>query len=521
MNVLIANPAFRRPLPDGLERYMLGSGMRFPLTLLKRSADRPRYVTFPFFLAYTAALLERDGFNVSVIDGVPLNLTEEEFIQDAAEACPAIILLEPNTSVIDDALQFSQRLKERTRAKIVLAGAHVSVFAAELLQQHSHIDYVLFGEYELACLNLIKALRDGGPLQSVAGLAYRAGDDRAQVNPPAPLIDPLDQLPPPARHLFPRNSEPAVTAYYDGMFQHTPTAYMHTSRGCPYRCNFCVWVQVLYRGEAQRYFSAARVVDEMLLLAHKFGVKEVYFDDDNFTSNKKHVRELCAEMKRRNLPIAWSAMGDAIALNEDMLKRMADAGCVGLKFGLDSADAEILHAIKKPLKVLRLESLIHKAGELGIKTHMTVVFGLTGETRASMENTFEYACELDIDSIQFSMATPCPGTDFHKELVEEGRIRPVKWEEYDGSNMSVVTYQDFSGEYLERFTTDAHTRWLRRKFSKPKWLRRQARYLVRLTRGQGLHGLYKRFFRAVQLLVGDSVTIAKTDVADVARRMRW
>ena len=364
----------------------------------------------------------------------------------------------------------------------------------------------------------MKALRDVVPLQTVNGLAFRIAPDLVQINPPAPLIDPLDQLPSPAHHLFPRNSEPAVNAYYDGMFQHTPTAYMHTSRGCPYRCNFCVWIQVLYRGEPQRYFSPPRVVDEMISLRDKFGVKEVYFDDDNFTSNKKHVRELCAEMKRRNVAIAWSAMGDAIALNEDMLECMADAGCVGLKFGLDSADAEILNAIKKPLKVQRLERLIEKTGKLGIKTHMTVVFGLTGETRGTMERTFEYACKLDIDSIQFSMATPCPGTDFHKELVADGRIRRATWEEYDGSNMSVVTYQDFSGDYLEQFTTSAHTRWLRRKFTNPIWLWRQARYLVRLAQGQGRSGLYKRFWRAIQLLAGDSVAIAKKDVA---RLMRW
>ena len=301
------------------------------------------------------------------------------------------------------------------------------------------------------------------------------------------------------------------------MFQHTPTAYMHTSRGCPYRCDFCVWVQVLYRGEPQRYFSAPRIVDEMQQLIKDYGVKEIYFDDDNFTSNRRHVRQLCAEIKGRNLHIAWSAMGDAIALNAETLTEMADAGCIGLKFGLDSADPEILDAIKKPLKLQRLETLIDAACKLGIKTHITVVFGLTGETRLSIEKTFEYTCKLDIDSVQYSMATPCPGTDFYYALEEQGRLRPAKWEEYDGNNMSVINYADFSGEFLERFTTDAHTRWLRHKFRKPGWLWRQAKYLLRLLAGQGFVGINKRFWRAIQILSGDSVAVAKTDVARMLR----
>jgi anaerobic magnesium-protoporphyrin IX monomethyl ester cyclase len=518
MNVLIANPAFRRPLPDGLERYMLGSGMRFPLALLKRSAERPRYVTFPLFLAYAAALLEDAGFHVSVIDGVPLNLTEEEFLRDAVASRPDVIVLEPNTAVIDDALRFSSSLKVMTGARIVLAGAHVSVFAAEILENHRDVDFALVGEYERICLGLLDALRGGASPQTVAGVAYRNEDGCVCVNRPAPLIEPLDRLPFPARHLFPRNSEPSIGAYYDGLFQHSPTAFMHSSRGCPHRCSFCAWVQVLYRGEPQRWFSPERIVDEMLLLVNRFGAKEIYFDDDNFTSNAHRVRELCAEMKRRRVSVAWSAMGDAIGLNQDLLECMADAGCVGLKLGLDSADPGVLRAVKKPLKVRRLDGLVDTAARLGIKTHLSAVFGLTGETKASMKTTFELACALDIDSVQFSVATPCPGTDFHQGLAAEGRLRPARWEEYDGVNMSVVRYEDFSGEYLERFTSEAHTRWLRRKLREPTWVLRQARYLFRLARGQGTRGLSRRLRRAWRLFIGDTVAIANPQVA---RWMRW
>lgn len=517
MRILIGNPAYRQAVGDGLERYMLGAGMRFPWSLLKRESERPRYAMFPFFLAYAAALLENRKFDVSVVDAVPLNLSEADFDQRVADAAPHVIVLEPNTAVIDRVLQQARRLRDRTGARIVLVGSHASACASQILADNAHVEFIVVGEYELGLLNLLEACRAGEGAQGLTGIVHRRSDGSIASNGRAPVIADLNALPPPARHLFPAYFDRDMTVYRDGFCQLAPAFHMHASRGCPFRCNFCVWVQTLYENGKQRHFSPARIADEMEMLVRDFRAREIYFDDDNFTGSRAHVSAMCSELIRRDKKIRWSAMTDAIALNEGLLETMAAAGCIGIKFGLDSADAEILKTAQKPLKVSRVAELVEKAKRLGIKTHMTVVFGLNGETRKSLAATFQFCCDLDVDSIQFSLATPCPGTTLYDELNSQGRISAKSWDEFDGANRSVITYGDISQTDLELFQAQSHSRWLRAKIRKPAWVLRQIRYIARVAEGQGIRGVVRRFRRGARLLIGDAARVGD----GLSRTLRW
>lgn len=503
MRVLIVNPAFTRDLGGGLERYMLGAGMRFPWSLLKHHDERPRYAMFPLFMAYAAALLEQERFDVRVIDAVPLNVREPELVERVRESRPDVMLFEPNAAIIDDTLRLLGRLRAVTPAAFVLAGTHATATARELLSDHPVVDFVVLGEYERTLVALMNCLRDGRAASGLPGIAFRGANGAVAVNGRSAPIDPLDDLPFPARHLFPAYFDTDMSVYRDGFCQHSPSYHMHTSRGCPFKCNFCDRIQVLFADNRQRYFSAARVVDEMEAVK-KAGAKEIYFDDDNFTTNKAHVASLCDEIIRRRVGVAWSAMCDAIALTPELLAKMSKAGCIGIKFGLDSADTHVLHAIKKPLKLVNLEKVVAAARSLGIKTHMSVVFGLTGETKETLQRTFDYACSIDIDSVQFSLATPLPGTSMYSTLQAEGALMAKSWSEYDGANTTVIRYRHLSAQYLEAFMAAAHTRWLRAKFRSPRWLLRQMRFLARTAGSQGMPGLWQRFLRAVQLLKGDA-----------------
>jgi radical SAM superfamily enzyme YgiQ (UPF0313 family) len=469
--------------------------------LRKDNKSYPRFAMFPFFLGYTAALLERDGFEVKVVDGVPLNLSSAEFVEMSVAVKPDVILFEPATPAINRISQIARDLAERTGARMVFAGTHVTTFPREVLAEHPHVDFVMVGEYELAFLELARRLRDGQPWADVRGIAYRGkagefcGGDRA------PEIDPVDQLPPPARHLFPAYFNKDLSRYHDGFCQRRPAIQLHSSRGCPFRCNFCLWIQVMYNNGKHRCFSPTRVVDEMIEARDRFGAREIYFDDDDFTVRKEHVIALCDEIERRGLAIPWSVMGDAMATDQETLERMARAGCIGMKFGLESADPAVLKRIGKPIKLDRVERVAGAAQRLGIKTHMTVMFGLSGETHQSIERTFAFACKLDVDSVQFSVATPYPGTRYYHELKEAGRLRFERWEDFDGANNAVFDGEGLEADFLERFEATAHGRWLRHKIQDSRWVMRQVRYLGRLCRGQGLRGLYQRLSRGYKLLI--------------------
>jgi anaerobic magnesium-protoporphyrin IX monomethyl ester cyclase len=485
MNILIANPALRIPLPDSKEeRYFFQAGCRFPWSLRKEKESYPRYSMFPFFLGYTAAVLERDGFDVKVIDGVPLNLSQEEFMRRTVEAKPHIILFEPATPAVNRVSETARQLAEQTGALIVFAGSHVTSFPREVLTEHPHVSFVMIGEYEMAFLALARRLREGKTCEGLRGVAYRTATGEFAGGERALEIDPVDQLPPPARHLFPAYFHRDLSRYHDGFCQHRPAIQLHSSRGCPFGCNFCLWIQVMYNNGKHRCFSAERVVDEMIEARDKFGAREIYFDDDDFTVRKEHVLAICREIQRRNLGIPWSVMGDAMATDEETLEAMARAGCIGMKFGLESADPEVLRRINKPVKLDRVERVVRAARRLGIKTHMTVTFGLSGETHESMQRTFDFASRLDLDSVQFSVATPYPGTRFYKELEQAGRLRFEKWEDFDGANNAVFEADGLDPDVVERFEATAHGRWLRHKVRSPRWVLRQTRYMLRLVRGQ-------------------------------------
>ncbi len=517
MRVVFANPASRRPIGKGMERYMMGAGIRFPWSMIKREDERPRFSMFPMFMGYAAALAENAGFEAMAVDAIPLNLTDDDFRKAVIDVNPDVIVIQPNALMIDDVATHLQIFKEKTEATTILVGAHVSAEAIDTFDRCPDLDHAVMGEFEYGLLGLLEAIRDEKSVMSVAGVATRRADGTLQTAMGlAKPVEDLNDLPRPARHLFPAWFDNDMGAYHDGFNQLKPTFDMHATRGCPYRCNFCVWVQVLYDDSRHRRRNVSDIVDEMIELRDNHGAKEIYFDDDNFTAHRGFVKDFCKEIKRRKIDMKWSVLADAIALNEQMLETMADAGCIGVKFGLDSADAEVLRQTDKPLKVSNIQPLVDSCIKHGVKTHMTVVVGLSGETKESLERTFNFACTLDIDSIQISMATPVPGTRFYQEVKDNGSLVLDSWDQLDGYSTSVISYEHLTRTDLEEFMCDVQSRWLRARLRHPKWVLRQGKYLARLTRVQGAKGLKRRLRRGIQVARGDTTVISADQPTDSA-----
>lgn len=484
MKIVLANPLFKYPISTNLERYYIRSGSRWPHSGIKRKGTLPHYLPFPFSLAYAAGLLRNHGFKVNVIDAIALDIKEGDFVDILKKEDPDLVLFETTTPTIEKDLLLTQKIKKNIKTRIALCGAHATVFSRELFDACGDIDYILRNEYEYTFLELAEHIRDNKGPQDVRGMTYTE-NTTIIFNDDAPLIDPLDTLPFPARELFPTNDKPNPAIYWDGFCQYRPAIQMHASRGCPYRCYFCMWNQIMYRCGKYRTFTANRVVDEIEDVTQKYNAREIYFDDDDFTISKQHVKDICSEIKKRGLRIKWSCMGDAINLNQEVLKTMAESGCVGIKFGVESGSPRIVGTIGKPVNLARVKEVAKLCARYGIKSHATFSIGLLGDDRNSIQETIHYAKELDVDTIQVSICTPYPGTEFFKKASELNLIRTTDWKKFDGKVTEVLEPQNLSWQEIEDLKTKFLKEWSYKKITTPSWFMRQIKYLVRWMRGIG------------------------------------
>ncbi|MFC1721532.1 B12-binding domain-containing radical SAM protein [Patescibacteria group bacterium] len=499
MRILLANPPCQIKLSDRRERYFVRAGSRWPFSNTKRREEPLDYIPFPFYLAYTSALLKKEDFDVYAHDGVAQNLTNKQFFDKVLEIDPDVVLFETSTPTINYDLEFVNAIKaKKPDLTIVLAGPHVTTFPKETLKENRQVDYILQQEYELAFLSLVKALRGSQAIEKIPGLCFRR-DNEVVCNQPE-LIDPLDQLPFPDRDIFPSNEKPDLDLYWDGFCQHRPAVQMHASRGCPFRCNFCLWNQVMYDSGKYRCFSAKRIVDEMKHVRDNYQAREIYFDDDTFTGNRQQVLAFCTELKKRQLDIKWSVMGDAMISDKTMIDAMANAGCIGMKFGVESGNKKILKHIQKPIKFDKLKQVARWCAIRHIKTHATFTFGLSGETKETMEQTLNLAKNLDVDSVQFSITTPFPGTRYYDELKADGRLKAKGWEDYDGASSSIVKFENLDRKTVVEFCKTASGKWLRHKIWDPSWMYRQIYNLNRMRQGQGWQAIGGRFKRFLELI---------------------
>jgi radical SAM superfamily enzyme YgiQ (UPF0313 family) len=450
MKIFIGNPPWKKG-----NRLGVRAGSRWPFTMEVPGGTRiPPYVPFPFFLAYAAAVLERGRFPVMLVDAIAEGLTEDEYLAKVVAFDPDLVLHETSTASIAADLRIAREVKESTRARVALAGPHVSVLGGQILRENAFADFILIGEYELTLLDLCRRLTGGAPLEGVEGLCYRGAAGVVRTTPRRPPIEDLNTLPWPARHFLPMET-------YRDVFcdMPHPMLQMWASRGCPYRCIFCLWPDVMYGGHKYRTRDPGDVADEIERCQKEHGFKSFYFDDDTFNLGKPRIVALCREIKKRDLSIPWAAMCRADTVDEEMLREMKDSGLIAVKYGIESASQEIVNASGKHLDLDKADKAIELTRKLGIRFHLTFTFGLPGETHETVKQTLRYAIDKNPDCLQFSLATPFPGTEYYRTLKESGGIAAGSWDEYDGSGKSVIRTERLSREELEGWLHEAYRMW--------------------------------------------------------------
>jgi len=426
-------------------RYGVRAGSRWPFTSKAEENNYIKYIPFPFFLAYSASLLKSKNKDVKLIDAISGRLDEQRVMDEIKAAGPGLIVIETSTPSFNNDLRLAGGIKlKNPDSRITLCGPHATTYAKDILSEYEHIDYILMGEYEYTLLNLGEELEGSGNLNPVLGLAYRDNKEIV-INRPRPTIGNLDELP------YPERTAPDIYQYNDGFAGlPVPNVQMWSSRGCPFRCTFCLWPQVIYGERKYRKRDPENIVNEMEWLIKEFNFKAVYFDDDTFNIDKAHVLGICDGIKRKGIKIPWAAMARADLMEEELLRSMAEAGLYALKYGIESANSKVLELCKKEMDLFRAEKMIKYTKSLGIKVHLTFCLGLPGETRQSIQESIDFIGRTKPDSLQFSLATPFPGTEFFRGLEGKGSLLSANWPDYDGNNKYICATNELNNLDLER-----------------------------------------------------------------------
>lgn len=330
---------------------------------------------------------------------------------------------------------------------VVFGGPHASFLPEEALE---HGDYVIVGEGETSFPMLVDALNRNGSLSEVPGLVWR-DNGAIRRNPAAPPIEDLDSLPFPDFSLLDMGSRKKMGIQGPGR----STIPMQTSRGCPFDCTFCSVTGMF--GRHYRHRSTADVIAELSQYSSKEHI--IFFYDDNFTANPRKTKELLREMIRLNLGFDWSTqVRSDIAKDPEMLDLMVKAGCNSLYIGFESVDPQALREMKKSQSVEDIRFAIREIRKRRIHIHGMFVFGFDSDTPESARATVNFAIAEKIDTTQFMILTPLPGSGFYQRMRAEGRLIDTQWDTFDAHHVKFIP-TGFTPWELQRAQIEAHSRF--------------------------------------------------------------
>lgn len=345
------------------------------------------------------------------------------------------------TSTAVRAYRYAQRVKD-AGIPVVMGGPHVTFLPDEAMD---FCDYVVRNEGEQTILELVDYLEGRRSLDGILGLTYRNSSGQIVHNPPRPLLDSLTDLPWPDFGLV------------VGSEKITPTPIL-ASRGCPYNCEFCS--VVLMFGRRVRVLEPQAVVKEIKRLKPR----KVFFYDDNFFISKRWGTELLREMIKQRLEIPFFAQirVDSVYKNGRVDKETLDllwhAGCRIVYLGLESVNPETLKEYHKECAMDDMAGGLEALANRGIRTHGMFVFGADSDTVESLSYTPEFALEHGLNTAQFLILTPLPGTRQTAQLEAEGRIITKNWSLYDGHHV-VFWPKNMTPYELQELTLAAHKRF--------------------------------------------------------------
>jgi hopanoid biosynthesis associated radical SAM protein HpnJ len=404
--------------PPSFENFDGGAGSRWPATREIES------FWYPVWLAYPAGMLEGSR----LLDAPSHHVSGEQTIE-IAKQYEFLVLFTSTPGFPGDILLANAIKAANPKIKIAFVGPHVTVLPEKSLRDCPAIDFICRKEFDYAVTDFAK----GKPLEEIAGASFLK-DGKVVHNPDAPQLGNLDDLPH-VTEVYKRDLD--ITNYNVPFLLH-PYVSLYTTRGCPAQCTFCLWPQTL-SGHPWRKRSTDDVAREMANAKKLWpNVKEFFFDDDTFNIQAARTIELCAKLKP--LGLTWSCTS-RVTTDYETLKAMKEAGCRLLIVGYESGDQQILKNIKKGATIERARDFTRDCHKLGLVIHGDFIMGLPGETHETINNTIKFAKELDVETIQVSVAHAYPGTELYDYAVSNGfMVGDNKMVDEGGHQLAQIQY---------------------------------------------------------------------------------
>lgn len=385
----------------------------------------------PDSLLAVAALPDKGGYKVRIIDQRIDKKWEETLKRELKDA-----LIVGTTSMtgpqIKYALEASKIVKENSDVPVVWGGVHASLLPEQTLQ-NKNIDIVLKGEGDYAFLEIIKAIEAKKSLKSIKGIYYKEKGEAKKTS-DRELIKDLDKLPDFPYKLI------NLENYYGFNINKGKSVTLMTSRGCPYRCAFCY--NTVYYKNTWRGMSAKRTLELIKRVVDDFGIKSIYFQDDNFCANINRFEEITKGILKEKIDISWGLLGARIntlkQMSDELLRNSVKAGCMDIDVGIESGSERILKLISKDIKIPEVIAVNKRLAKYFDKTKYTFIMGIPTETRKEVLQSVELAIKLSRENPHvlplFFIYSAYPGTALYKLAIEKGFDAPTSLQSWSEMN---------------------------------------------------------------------------------------
>ncbi len=403
----------------------------------------------PLGLLYIGRILEDEGHHVEVVDYNAEKLDVEK-LKKALQSADVVGMTVLTPSLFN-AQYLAARIKEMYPEKpLVIGGPHCSLYPEQSLRELNATISVM-GDGEGVIRDIAKALETKKSFSEIPGIYYKTGDNEIKKGAPAKLIEDLDSIPFPARHLVKKYRYGQI---YKPDIQQEKFTSLITSRGCPHQCRFCTRQFIGMKKYRRR--SKESILRELKEL-HEMGYKYVVIVDDSFLSDAKRAFQIMDEVLKENLQFEFFIQGARVdSADETLYQKMRDAGVKGISFGIESGNQDVLDFYQKKTTISQIKKAVTLSRKMGFFTMGSFILGAPFETKKHLQNTIHFALSLPLDAVTFFPLEYRAGSDIWCDAVKEGKI---KAEEYAVTSDSHRGLAQFTKEEIADYCRKAHRRF--------------------------------------------------------------